>query len=775
MMKHILLVLLYLTLSFTHAFAKEVKIKGQTVDSITLAPVTMTLVSVIDNSNKMLFTGMIESEDASFGFDKIKIDKGGCRVVISNNGYFTKNIVLDEQAIEREIDLGVIPLKAIELSMEMEQVTVVGNYRTRVSVDRTSYVIDSLRLKNVSTSIDLMRHIPEIAVDELKRKIRIMGKENTLVLLNGVNTGTSVDMRSINFRDVEKVEVITSPSSGTEVEYDGIINIILKPKARKGISVDLEESLKLDLHSNDTYVGVTWGSDKVRLKLTYDNYYRAIPYDIQQQRTDPLTDDVYEKNGYSAKPFELSHDIGLGLDYQITPRDFFNITTSTKQLRTRKEIDYSAFNIIDGTQYDLSPFNTRFANRYWMGNYTLYYRHSMKNKTKDYLSVNANFGFMDAVEDVDTKYQDGTQPFMNRELGNKFSTTLRVEYNNVLSDVFHLNTGVQGYFQDFKGSLNDEPNENNLKNYRCNLFADLNASVGKFQFRVGAKGEVNTNEFKDKAYGSRSQFTLMPTAAAIMKINNENTLKAEFKYFTYYPSAWMMAPYEIKADEKTISRGNPNLKLQQFKVFELTYTYRTDAITLNAIPYYHKSNNLVVNQILHDNELNTINTFTNGGKLEREGLRINGSLNFLGGAISIDPELSAAYETMGYNGVRRNNFLYRLGGTVMLYFPMGFGCGASGSYKSKALTTTGYIAPLRSIDAIFIMKSFDKLNLNVFAGYQSIVESADVTHTINDTYSQRDYFKSHSKGFMLRLNYSFTAGKSKRMERINTYFDNDRK
>jgi hypothetical protein len=105
----------------------------------------------------------------------------------------------------------------------------------------------------------------------------------------------------------------------------------------------------------------------------------------------------------------MTHDIGLNLDYQITPRDFFNITTSTKQVRTRKEIDYSAFNIIDGKQYDLSPFNTRFANRYWMGNYTLYYRHSMKNKAKDYFSINANFGFMDAIEDVDTKYQDGTR------------------------------------------------------------------------------------------------------------------------------------------------------------------------------------------------------------------------------------------------------------------------------------------------------------------------------------------------------------------------------
>lgn len=64
-MKNTLLVLLYLTLSLNNVFSKEIQLKGQTVDSLTLAPVTMTLVSVIDNNNKMLFTGMVESEDAS--------------------------------------------------------------------------------------------------------------------------------------------------------------------------------------------------------------------------------------------------------------------------------------------------------------------------------------------------------------------------------------------------------------------------------------------------------------------------------------------------------------------------------------------------------------------------------------------------------------------------------------------------------------------------------------------------------------------------------------
>lgn len=770
MIKSISLITILL-ISF-NTYAKEIKILGQVTDSISNNPLPLSTLQVSDPEQNIIFTGIVREDDARFTFENIKLENRQYTIIISYLGYAKKVIPINGKQANKTLNLGII--RMIPLAQTMEEVTVTAEApMIRQAVDRIVYRIDSARLAGVSVTTDLLRGIPEIAVDELQRRAKIKGKENTLILLNGVNTGLSVDLRSIDFRDIERVEVITAPSSGTEVEYDGIINIILKPKVRNGVMVDFEETLKADLHSNDSYLGLTWGSNKIRTKFTYDNYYRANPYDINQLRTDKVVGNSYGTDGHCHKPLEVSNNIGLNLDYYISPKDFFNITTRTSLIRADKGVQYTPYTLDDNIRNDLSGFHTRFRNDYVIGNYTLFYRRTFA-KASNYLSVNTNIGFMNATEDVNTKYEDGTT-FFNHELGDKFNSTLRIEYNNQISKLFRINVGTQGYFQDFKGSLNAQPNENNFKNYRYNAYADLFFTVNAFQFRVGLKGEVNTNDFKDSAYGSNTQRSLQPIAVALVRFYDHHWLKLAYRRFSYYPSAWMLAPYEIRNDEKTVSKGNPDLELSLSDHIELTYSLRTKAITLDAALYYLNRDKMIASMQYYDPDLNSTIIPQNAGKSDRIGFRLNGSLNFLGGAISIDPEANFFYEKMTLGAETRHQYTPTFGGTLMLALPLGFGCGGYGSYTGKLLTIQGYQKARYAIDAVFIMKRFDKIGLNLFAGYQSILQSADVDYTLTGNYQQRDYFKFDSKGLIFRLNYYFTTGKQVKMERVNTYFDTDKK
>ena len=135
---------------------------------------------------------------------------------------------------------------------------------------------------------------------------------------------------------------------------------------------------------------------------------------------------------------------------------------------------------------------------------------------------------------------------------------------------------------------------------------------------------------------------------------------------------------------------------------------------------------------------------------------------------------------MGYGNMMagdlvQRNFYYRAGGSVNLYLPHGFGLGVYGSYRSKDITINGYSESRYSIDALYIMKRFEKSGLNLFFGYQSLAQSADVDYVLSDNYTQRSYFESDTKGFILRINYYFNTGKNRRMKSIDTYFDTDRK
>lgn len=772
MKKNTFFIMMFLFVNLYTAYAKEVKIQGQVMDSISNTPLPLSTLQIVDTKQNIIFTGIVQQEDARFIFENIRLQNQTYHILISYLGYSKKIIPLNGNQSNRIVNLGIIYMTP--QAQTINEVTVTAKTPKIVqSVDRTTYVIDSAHLAGVSVTTDLLRKIPEISVDELKRKAKIKGKENTLVLLNGINTDQSVDLRSINFRDIEKVEVITSPSSGTDIEYDGIINIILKPIISKGLGIDFEETLKADLRSNDSYIGFTWGTNKVRTKLTYDNYYRAHQYDIDQLRTDKLTGYSYGKDGYCQDPLEVTNNIGFNLDYYISPKDFFNVTTQTRLVRTNKGILYNPYTIENDVYKNLPDFLTRFRNDYVIGNYTLFYRRTFAQKN-DYLAINTNIGFMNATEDVDTKYENDTS-YLNHELGDKLNWNLRVEYNNQISKQFKINVGVQGYFQDFKGSLNAKPNENNFKNYRYNAYADLFLTVNALQFRVGLKGEVNTNDFKNSAYGSNTQTSFQPSAVILAKLNDQQWLKLSYLRYSTYPSAWALAPYEIRDDNKSLFKGNPELDPSRNNYTEFTYNLHNKFITLNTGLYYYNRNKMIVNLVHYDSELNSIRMPQNAGESNRIGLKINGSLNLLQGAISIEPEANFFYEKMTLNSESRHQFTPKIGGTVMLAFPLGFGCGGYGSYTEKQLTIQGYRKAQYAIDAIFIMKQFDKIGLNLFAGYQYMAESADVAYTITDNYWQRDYFKFDAKGFIFRLNYYFSTGKQVKMERVQTYFDDDRK
>lgn len=752
-----LCIVLIAIIAITPVFAQKMDIKGSVLDSTTSEPLFSTLVTVItENPREEIFNGLISNSDGSFLFRDIDTQGKSCMVRVRLIGYEDKFLPLSES-------LGVILLQ--QKPIEIGEVIVVGSTPPiRQTVDRAIYKVDSLDYSKISVTTDLLRQIPELSVDELLRKVSIKGSANTLVMINGVNTGASIDIRAIDFRNIENIEVISSPSSGLESQYDGVLNIIMKKRSSSGLSVDLEQTTMLNLNSNDTYAGVAWGGEKIALKFTYSNYYRANPYEIGEWRYDE--NNAFSQEGTATNPREVVNDFGLYFDYHISPNDFFNVTMSNKLVNTDKEIGYIAS--------DLNNFTTRFKSNYFIGNYTLYYRHTMTNKPADYLSFNANIGVMDATEENGSIYNDGTN-FINDEIADKFSTNLRLEYNNQLTSKLRLNTGGQLLYQDFHSVLNTDISDNNYINLRGNIYADVFLLTGNWQFRAGVKGEFNSNDFENRAYPNTIQYQIQPTITTLYKFNQKHSLQFEYKRTLGYPSSWMLTPYTTQIDEKTKHIGNPELQLTSNDLVELNYMYRSDMVTFNINPFYLYSSNIITEQTTFDNSLNATTTYINGGYRNRIGLLLNGSINFLQGAISIEPDMYVGYDNTVSPDLVQDNLSYKLGGSVNLYLPYGLGIGAYGSYSSKFLTINGYSDPRYSLDAIYILKRFEKIGLNLFVGYQNIVQSADVDFTVNNNYTQKDYFKFDAKGFIVRLNFYFNTGKKIKSERIKTYYDNDRK
>lgn len=161
--KIILACLIYIIciLYTTVIYAQNVKIKGLVVDSLTSAPLATSIISLITkDGQKEIFNGLVTNQNGSFEFRNISTKGEKCIVKVKYMGYKDKYMLFSE-------DLGVIRLEYNNINLE--EVTIIGKIAIRQDVDRSCYLADSLNFNKISTTTDLLRQIPEIAIDELLR------------------------------------------------------------------------------------------------------------------------------------------------------------------------------------------------------------------------------------------------------------------------------------------------------------------------------------------------------------------------------------------------------------------------------------------------------------------------------------------------------------------------------------------------------------------------------------------------------------------------------
>lgn len=749
-------------------YSQTVQIKGSVVDSLTREPLPYATIQVINISNKTVFAGIADSL-ASFNFSKVDV-KNGFMVMVSYVGYQPKEIPFNIKLHQKTLDFGFIALMP-DINL-INEVQVTGQRKVQNLLDRIVYVMDSTILSKAIGTPDILSSLPEIMVNPITLETKIKGKENSLVLVNGINTGRSIDIRSINPRDIEKVEVITSPPSSVDVDYDGVINIVLKREPRKGYSGDFDATFMPSGRYIDAYSGIVIGGKKIRTNIVYTNYLRNNSWESSEIRNNTLTNESYKTNGYCNNPFEITHSFLFNLDYYPSPNNFINISTQNSLARVDKDISFKPIIINNGTSTSLTPFSIRNNSEYFIGNYTIYYKRKFI-KEGNSLTANINLHYMDGDEYSDYSYE-GSPTNANDENGKKQSANIKVEYINQISNVMRLTAGVQTYYQKFNGTLSGSILGNDFFNLRYNGYTDLYLNLKGFDINLGLKAEQNENKFTNTSFASTSQQALFPTLIISKQLNKVNRLKVEYRRTTFYPSAWTLSPYRIEIDSMTALIGNPMLSPSVRDAVELSHSFRKLPFSINSTVYFHSTNKLVSSNKSYDSNAFCTITYNNSADRIRTGIRVSGTI-ILFQFIEIEPNFNLFYEEYHNDGVTRHNSSYSSYLMISMGLPKGFGIGAFGSYNGKLLHAQGYADPNYSLDAVFIMKRFYKQNLNLYAGLRGLSKSKEKSFTYDGDIEGIYTFKHDTYGFAFRITYLFNVGKKYDMEKINTHYETDKK
>lgn len=774
MKKTILLILAAVMVSIPLS-ARDIRISGRAVEKATGEPLMFSTLTVTDARDSVVFAGLIENEDASFSFEGVSIGKGNYTITITNGFDLLTSIEIDGAEVPRHLELGTVALEAYTQSLD--ELTVEASAPVERAVGRDIYSVDSALLRGVVNTADLINNVPLLRASDDGQTATIIGKNNVLILVNGINTGQYVDLRRINFRNIEKVEVVTLPPSNIDKSYDGVINLVFRKEITTGVEALINETFRAPSLDNDFIGGVGFGTDKVKFELYYTNYYRRPLFDMSNTRTDLATGESYHQDGASRSGLELSHTVNFNMDWYISQWDYFNITTQTDiSDRGVKSFDFTQYytDAAGDTTSVLDSFNRTAEDNYFVGNYTMYYRHTMREKSTDYFSATANIGYTDGFTSYLSVYGDDVREVSSIERSDRLSANLILDYHNKLSDVLTLDVGAQGYWRNLHSFVDGQADvTNNYENWLYNAFADLSVDFDKFAFRIGLKGEGNTNIFHDAALGSNTRISFQPSAGAVWRVDDRNSLNFQYRRGAYYPSAWVLTPYTVQIDEKTYFKGNPELDPYIMNTFELKYAYRSPKLTFSTgFNYWHMKDVHVIN-FDYDSDLNATQSYINDGALDRLCWMIAGTYSPIEW-MDIDPTVMLYYDNFRTLGQTRNEFTYNVGLDLTFYLPWDITLSAGASYTSRMLTMSGYNEPTYNVSSVTLNKYFPSLGSSIYMSYWCPLESPSVSHRFSGGVENIDYsYRTNLSGFMIGIEIYFMNQKELRRSSVRTYFDTD--
>lgn len=601
----ILSIIFFATLFGTTANAQSeasAEINGK-ITTVTNEPLPYANFIIFKASDSSMVKGAMSDDIGSYIVEKIPA--GRYYVSASILGFKTFDSEVFEISLNEKKEFGTIKLE--EESFELEGVTVTTKKPLiQNQVDRVVLNIENSVLATGNTTMDILQKAPGVTVDN--GVISLIGKSNVLILIDGKQTYLSPDqlknvLSATQSSAIESIEIMTNPSAKYDAAGNaGIINIRMKKTQDAGTNVDANFSNGQGRYrKTNGGVALNHRNKTINIFTNYDYsdnlYFSTI--DIDRSTTLSGESTFFNSSSFEKNRFK-THNFKVGADVFLSPKstlgfiingNFVNgnsSITSTTDIGSRpgqidsttvggtigkypnKYVNYNLnYNVeLDtiGTalrlSYDYSSSRSRegfeFSNRFLDGNQNMF---RPGNNFRNLTPQDANIYVGKA---------DFMLPFSESsklEAGLKYSS---VETDNVLQyDVLQNNGNY----------LNDEGRSNR---FICNediaaAYVNYNVQLGSYTVQAGLRAErtVSTgNSVTDENVVDRTYTDLFPTLFVQNKINDSNTISANYGRRIDRPNYTSLNPFVYFLDQYTFRFGNPFLKPQYTDSYSVGYTLK---------------------------------------------------------------------------------------------------------------------------------------------------------------------------------------------------------
>ena len=755
------------------------QIKGTLTDPATSNPVSYATVALYSLPDSTVKTGIVTNQDGLFAFNDL--NKGTYFYEVKYLGFKdirSKTIALDGN--KGVVDAGKILLE--EDTKTLAQVEVVGERLKGVEgVDRTVYTIPESAVKVAGSGTDILRRIPSIQVD-LSNNVSLQGNTNILILIDGKERDNSF-IAQLDPKSIDKVEVITNPSSKYDAGVRGVINVILKKEKRQGIngSADLELPTNSDHYISSSFASIDYGTGKFRLFSSVNSHFEGFQNSKDFSRESGLSQ--YRSNGDGKFSFGVA-TIHYGFDYFINDKNTFNFYANYNP--SQFNMDYNLKNqMTDNDQVTNSFTSDTKSHDSRNGQfYSIFYKKDMK-KAGHQITLDMNYYDYEANTNnsfIDQNYQpDFTtkigQSTTRKELimPARQSVNTKIDYSLPINNNYSFEAGFQNYLQFINDHYNYSASPSTFFDYREVRYAGysrLSTKFNKLSLQGGLRAEYSDIFISDKK--TTDYFFLLPNASVQYSFGNQQSLKLLFTRSIERPGSGDLNPSVTVYDQYNISRGNPQLDPSFTNRYQLTYSKNFKSSFISPELYYDHHGD-VFQRVLKVNSSNVSESYIdNLGTADEFGLGVSASIK-VNSWLMINPYFKGFYShsnsfvNADFNIKAQEDYGWMGNVYATAKLPKGFNLWCYATYASPvtSLQSTHYRDALYLIGLEkSIWKDKGKIGINWYEPFKSKFRFTRTVTQSPGVYQDDDNFVQLKTLLSLKFTYRFSKGKEvKKLER----------
>lgn len=640
------------------------QVNGILKDSLSENPVEFANVAVLNLKDSSFVRGAASD---SAGFFSVKNIKDGEYLLrVSSIGYMVKTIRFVHSG---KTDLGSIPLKPSATDLKAINVTA---ERPMLYADgeKVYYSVEDDPSVQTSTAADALQNAPGVEVD-MEGNVSIRGAGSVDIWIDDKPSKMSGEnlkmfLKTLPASAINRIEVITNPSSRYATASDAVINIVTNNKIKKNnfFGFGLNASSQPNAMPWLSYV---WANDKMSFSVyaagSLSNRRSKETYsEVSLKDTeDNSKDTVFREDSKSSRENKFySGNLFMNFDYNIDASNTFSVwsmisgmspVTNSETTLDRYDFDPYAFN-----RYE-SKFE--YKDVYIRGNINMDYRHRFKKKGNIIFSLGMNRNNSYNNETDIRRYLNDNPTYENinrqsEEHGNGYGLDLGTRYVYPYSKRGEISCGISMDYsqhnsstlaQDFDSARMDYLLTDNLRSYdfdyetkSANAYFNWKYNINDFSIQLSAGATINGSDFKEgnSLFLDDTSFVsldLNPSMHLSYKTKNSHNFRFSYSLKNTAPYFSQLSTFKSYSTD-SYNIGNRDLKSHISHRVELNWSKYAKSGSYFSMDAFYKGNSNEISYISdyeYDELLMRYVSFSkpyNLGSSYSYGLNANLSLRF---------------------------------------------------------------------------------------------------------------------------------------------------